>query len=85
MLVAEGLSMISDEDGGLVREFRENLKLRRKLGAEAAKAEAAIDTSLRIRRGFHMTSDLLICLAVSDVLIAILTVWGFLLGYAVLG
>jgi len=77
-------SMASSGDDALESVLQENLKLRRDLGAEAAKTEAATDTSLRIR-GFHMTSDLLMCLAVSDVLIAILTVWGFLLGYAVLG
>jgi hypothetical protein len=76
--------MASDSDD-LEQVLQENLRLRHELGAAAAKAEAAIDTSLRIRRGFHMTPDLLIYLAVTDLLIAILTAWGFLLGYAGLG
>jgi len=77
--------MASSDDDALESALRENLKLRRDLVADAAKTEAATDTSPRIRRGFHMAPDLLICLAVSDVLIAILTAWGFLLGYVVLG
>jgi hypothetical protein len=32
-----------------------------------------------------MATDLMIYLAVSDLLVAILTAWGFLVGYAVLG
>jgi hypothetical protein len=76
--------MASDSDD-LEHELQQNLRLRHELGAAAAKAEAAIDTSPRIRRGFHVTPDLLMCLAVTDLLIAILTVWGFLLGYAGLG
>ena len=76
---------MTSEDDELEHELRQNLRLRHELGAAAAKAEATIDTSLRIRRGFHMTPDLLICVAVTDLLIAILTAWGFLLGYAGLG
>jgi len=53
--------MASSDDDALESALRENLKLRRDLVAEAAKTEAATDTSLRICRGFHMTSDLLIC------------------------
>jgi hypothetical protein len=84
-MLDEWVASMASDSGDLESALRENLKLRRDLGAEAAKTEAATDTSLRIRYGFQMTPDLLICLAVSDVLIAILAAWGFLLGYAVLG
>jgi len=64
---------MASHDDDLEHELRDNLKLRRNLGAEAAKAEAAIDTSLRIRRGFHRLGLLLAAIA-SVAILALLVI-----------